>query len=379
MNVGILIPGFSANEQDWCIPVYLNLVRRLAQGNNVRVFALRYPPRRDEYPVYGARVYAIGGRYDTAGIHRWRLLMRTIQQIVRQHRARPFDILHAIWADETGFAAWLAGRLLNVPVVVSVAGGELARLPGYGLQSGSISRWLVAQSLTRANVVIAPCRYAADLIASAGLQPHRLDIVPLGVDTELFSPLPVAPNANRLVAVGSLTRVKGHDRLLQALACLPGVELDIAGEGPLLPELQALAASLNIQDRVTFRGPVVHDNLPGVYRSAALHVLTSRHEAFGMVVAEAAACGIPTVGFAFGVLNEFAEAGAGIAVETGNMDALATEIRGLLEDPDRRLTMGTRARELVETRYSLASMVNGIQGVYGKILSGRDNRASAGR
>jgi glycosyltransferase involved in cell wall biosynthesis len=367
MNVGILIPGFSANEQDWCIPVYLNLVRVLAQTNDVRVFALRYPPRRDEYSVYGARVFAIGGRYDTAGVDRWRLLMRTIRQIMRQHRARPFDVLHAIWADETGFAAWVAGRLVGVPVVVSVAGGELARLPGYGLQSGRISRWLVKQALTRPDIVIAPCQYAADLIAGAELHPRRLEIVPLGVDTALFSPSSAQCDADRLLAVGSLTQVKGHDRLLQALACLPGIGLVIAGEGQLLADLRALADSLGVLDRVTFRGPITHDALPGLYRSAALHVLTSRHEAFGMVVTEAAACGVPTVGFAYGVLNDFAAAGAGIAVEPGNIGMLASKIRVLLEDPGQRAVMGLRARELAETRYSVESMVKGIQNVYAKI------------
>src|SRR5258708_5549809 len=350
------------------MPVYLTRVRVLAQTDNVCVCALRYPPRRDEYSVYGARVFAIGGRYDTAGVDRWRLLLRTIRQIIRQHRARPFDVLHAIWADETGFAAWVAGRLLRVPVVVSVAGGELARLPGYGLQSGRISRWLVDRALTRPDIVIAPCQYAADLIAGVELHPRRLEIVPLGVDTALFSPSPAQGIANRLVAVGSLTRVKGHDRLLQALACLPGINLDIAGEGPLLPELQALADALGVLDRVKFRGPIAHDALPDLYRSAALNVLTSRHEACGMVVAEAAACGIPTVGFAFGVLNEYADAGAGIAVEPGNIDVLASKIRELLDDPGRRAAMGLRARGLAETRYSLESMVKGIQDVYAKII-----------
>ncbi len=84
-----------------------------------------------------------------------------------------------------------------------------------------------------------------------------------------------------------------------------------------------------------------------------------------MVVAEAAACGVPTVGFAYGVLNEFA--GGGIAVEPGNIDVLASNIRELVDDPERRAAMGLRARELAEMRYSVESMVKGIQDVYAKI------------
>src|SRR5689334_7691880 len=139
MKIGILIPGFSDGEQDWCIPVYLNLVRKLAQTDSVRVFALRYPPRRDRYAVYGAQVYTMGGHASMAGVQRWILLTRTVAAIVRQYRDQPFDVLHAIWGDETGFAACIAGKLIGLPVVVSVAGGELVGLPGYGLQSGRIS------------------------------------------------------------------------------------------------------------------------------------------------------------------------------------------------------------------------------------------------
>src|SRR5512143_3053420 len=95
MKIGILIPGFSDGEQDWCIPVYLNLVRKLAQTDSVRVFALRYPPRRDHYTVYGAQVYTIGGHASMAGVQRWILLTRTVAAIVRQHRHQPFDVLHA--------------------------------------------------------------------------------------------------------------------------------------------------------------------------------------------------------------------------------------------------------------------------------------------
>ena len=368
MNIGILIPGFSDGEADWCIPVYLNLVRCLAQDhqNTVRVFALRYPPRRDNYSVYGAKVYAIGGHSSTAGFRRWLLLARTVNTIIRQHRDQPFDVLHAIWADETGFAAWIAGRLLNIPVVVSIAGGELVALPGYGLQAGRVSRWLVGQALRRADCVTGPCRYAADLAQNI----RQAEIVPLGVDTTMFTPkIPITER--RILAVGSLTNIKGQDRLLKAVCTLPDVFLEIAGEGPLLSELQRMAQTMGIAGRVKFHGAVAHDALPKLYQSAALHVLTSHHEAFGMVVIEAAACGIPTVGFPFGVLNDFHDAAAGITVPNGDIEALSDSIHALLDDSERRSAMGKRAREFVERNYTLSSMTDAMSRVYSLSLTNR--------
>lgn len=370
MNVGLLIPGFSDGEQDWCIPVYLNLVRMLARKNAVRVFTLRYPPRRDRYAVFGAQVFSMGGHWSTWGVRRWNLLMRTVAAIVRQHRRQPFHVLHAIWADETGFAACIAGKLIGVPVLVSVAGGELVALPGYGLQAGRVSRWLVAQALIRADGVTAPCQYAADLIRQAGLSPHRLVIVPLGVDTQLFHPSDSVQAPNRLLAVGSLTTVKRHDHLLDVLARLPGVALDIVGDGPQLSALQARARSHGIADRVTFHGAVSHDALPHVYQQATLHILTSWHEAFGMVVIEAAACGIPSVGYALGVLPEL----PGVAVVPGDKDALAVAIRDLFADSNKRITMGESARRLVEAHYSLDTMMKGMEDTYAQLA---DNGVSS--
>src|SRR5437763_3909471 len=61
MRIGIILPGFSANADDWCIPALRNLVQRLALTDDVRVLALRYPGSSARYTVFGADVIALGG------------------------------------------------------------------------------------------------------------------------------------------------------------------------------------------------------------------------------------------------------------------------------------------------------------------------------
>src|SRR3712207_683551 len=104
MNLGILLPGFSSDESDWAIPVQLNLVREMAKTDHVRVLALRYPHRRDSYTVFGARVHSIGVG-QVRGFRRLLLWWEALRTLRKLHTEKPFDVLHAMWGDETGLIA----------------------------------------------------------------------------------------------------------------------------------------------------------------------------------------------------------------------------------------------------------------------------------
>jgi glycosyltransferase involved in cell wall biosynthesis len=364
MNIGILLPGFSSDENDWAIPVQLNLVRELAKTDDVRVLTLRYPHRRDTYSIFGATVYALGVG-QVRGLRRLALWMDALVTLRRLHREKPFDVLHAMWADETGLIAAWAGRWLNIPVVVSIAGGELARLDdiGYGLQRGVFSRWIVGQALQGADRVIPACTYARNLIRSAGytVPTDKIRTITLGVDTDVFrlsvgarhvvsAPLPIIQN--RLIHVASLVGVKDQATLLRALARLDNeVTLDILGVGPGRAALESLAQQLGIRDRVNFVGAVRHLDLPGRYQSAALNILSSRHEGLGMVTLEAAACGVPTISTNVGLLPDVLE--MGICVPVGDYAALAEAIRVLLSDDSRREALAKSAYTTVHERFTI--------------------------
>src|SRR5579859_7548160 len=141
MRVGLVVPGFSADAQDWCIPALRHLARALAVQDDVRVIAIRYPYRAARYRIEGSDVIAAGGaeRRGAAALGVWR---RTLEILRAEHRRRPFDVLHAFWATESGLLTAVAGKLLSVPTVVSLAGGELVALPdiGYGDQRSAWER-----------------------------------------------------------------------------------------------------------------------------------------------------------------------------------------------------------------------------------------------
>jgi glycosyltransferase involved in cell wall biosynthesis len=378
MRVGLVVPGFSADANDWCIPALRDLVRQLAGVDELHVFTLRYPGRPAHYELFGARVTALGGGeargLRTAGV--WR---RTASALAAEHRAHPFDVLHAFWAGEPGFVTALLGRVLRIPTVVSLAGGELARLRdiGYGGLLRRAERIKTRLALRLARVVTAG---SATTVASAtswlGSQPSpRMRRIPLGVDLAMFAPADVRPQDGtpRLLNVASLSRVKDQATLLLAAALLRergyAFELEIAGSGPLQVELRALAGRLDLDPLVRWRGEIAHDRLPREYQRAQLFVLSSRHEAQSMVALEAAASGLPVVGTSVGVLPELAPAAARVA-PVGDAQGLADAIAGLLDDEPSRIRSGRAARTRAVAEYGLERCATRFHDLYVEVASG---------
>ncbi len=344
MHIAYLLPGFSADADDWAIPVQQRLVRELARNDRVTVLALRYPHTRQPFMLDGAQVVPLGWTAATRGPNRLRLWFDALWMVARLHRQSPLDVLHATWADETGLIAAWAGRRLGIPSVVTAVGGEATRFDalGYGLQRSALSRWVVRQALT-ADRVLAASPFLGRQLAAITARP--VEVLPLGVDAAQFTPGEGSPEANLIVSAGSLIPIKGHDVLLRALTRLPDARLEIAGDGPDRSKLEALAAPLGLAERVRFLGALRYLNMPALFRRAAIHVLPSWHEGQGMVTLEAAACGVPTVGSAVGLLAD--DPALGASVPAGDEGALAEAIGALLRDESARRAAGERARARV--------------------------------
>ncbi len=364
MKVALVVPGFSAHERDWCIPALLDYVRVLAQSAEVHVFTLRWPERASVYEVYGARVRALGGRPRLG----WRVLglwARAVRALAAEHRRGAFDVIHAFWADEPGWVAAWAGQRLSVPVVLSLAGGELARLTdiGYGLQLLPGRRRLVQWALSRASVVTAGSYYLCGLARAAGLAPE-IQWAPLGVDTDRFAPhADATPGAPTLVSVGALAPVKDHALLLRVFQHVapqvPGVQLLMAGEGPLAASLAGLASGLPVR----FLGAIDHGALPVLYAQATLLVQTSRHEAQGLAVLEAAASRVLPVGTPVGVLPEVGRA-------IGSEAELAQVIVELLRDQAACRAAAEQAYAQVVSHFALPICVDRFCGIYACVAAG---------
>lgn len=369
MNIGIVIPGFSSDEHDWAIPVQLNLAREQAKHTDYRVIALRYPHRRDRYTVFGARVFSLGFGAWARGLKRLELWRETLRLLETLHREQPFDVLHAMWADECGMIAGIFGRRHGIPVVVSVMGGELARLPeiDYGGGLTRYGRWITREALKRANRVHVVSGYVDQLLDAAGIPAEKRTKIPLGVDAARFRPSGTAYRANHLVCAASLIPVKNHMLLLKALSHLPGVTLDLIGDGTERRTLENLTNALGIGDRVRFLGAQPHPDMPPLLEQAALHILTSHHETFALSILEAAACGVPSISTAVGMLPDYPSIGR--VFEGDDPAELAELIKQLLNEPEALNALRRSARATVERELTIEHTAARLRSLYAELIN----------
>jgi len=176
-----------------------------------------------------------------------------------------------------------------------------------------------------------------------------------------------------LLFVGRLRYYKGLDTLLRALSLLPDVQLFIVGDGPMREKWERLTDVLGLQDRVTFTGEVPGEHLPGYYRAAGIFVLpaSARAEAFGTVLLEAMASGLPCITTEVGSGTSWVvqDGITGLVIPPRDTQALADAIRALLDDPRRQVAMGHAARARVEAEFTTEQMIARVQAVYERVLA----------
>jgi len=200
-----------------------------------------------------------------------------------------------------------------------------------------------------AHVVTTSAATARTVVASFAVAADRITVVPPGTDH-------VAPAGSsndgvvRLLAVGSLVPRKGYDVLIAALATLADLRwhLTIAGDRGRDPatarRIDDDIRRWDLADRVAVVGAVPPERITALYGAADLFVLASRFEGYGMVYAEAIAHGLPVIGTTAGAIPETVPQGAGVLVPPDNAPALASALRGLIENPDERSRLAAAAR-----------------------------------
>lgn len=359
MKIALVLPGGVDRSGDQrVIPVFLALIERLARVHDVHVFVLHQEPKPATWPLVGATIHNIG---------EGRPVWRAIAAIRAEHRHAPFDIIQSIFSGHCSLVAVVAAKSLGRPCLVHIAGGELVALDsiGYGGRRKWRGRLREAVTLRLANAVTAASAPIVEALRKLGIAAKR---VPLGVDTGAWmrlAPRPRGESPPMLIHVASLNRVKDQPTLLRALAILANAGVDfrmrIVGVDTLDGEIQRLARSLGLDNRVTFLGFRTQAELRPLMASSDLLVMSSLHEAGPLVLLEAAVAGVPTVGTAVGHIAEWSNVAA-LAVPVGDATAMADAIGRMLDDDALRMRLAEQAqqRALAEDADYTASAFEGM-------------------
>ena len=275
---------------------------------------------------------------------------------------------------------------LGVPLVATCHGSDVT-VNDWGLVSGgriADLRYLLQRSrlFSRANRFIAVSDFLKQRMIESGYPAQKVVRHYIGVDTKRFVPArEMSPQDERhsyVLSVARHSEVKGLDILIRAFARVadrhPALRLVQIGAGALTPQLKALVESLGLEQRVDFLGARPSRDVLRYIQGCCLLVLSSRkarngaEESFGLVLAEAAACGIPTIGTRVGGIPEAVVDGqTGILVPPDDEMALAASMDGLLGNPDLALEMGRRAREWVCDCFDLERQTARLERIYDEV------------
>lgn len=316
-------------------------------GYRIRRFA--YFPRRWEDLAEGAILENLRG-HPTRLFQVPFLLVAEAVAVRRAIREFDPDVLHVHWIIPQGLAALGVARRL--PWLVTTLGGDLYALDSRAWRAikRAVLRRAAAASVMNAEM-------AARLVA-LGMPPDRVHIMPMGADVErVRSMAGENPVPGRILFVGRLVEKKGVAVLLTALDHI-GSEvpwsLDVVGDGPLRAELEARAGRL--PNPVRFHGQqparalatLLHECEIAVFPS--LPARSGDQDGLPVAMLEAMAAGRAVVASRIAGIDEAIVDGThGVLVPPRDATALATALRSLLTDPDRRAALGERAAVRAES------------------------------
>lgn len=225
-----------------------------------------------------------------------------------------------------------------------------------------ISRWYsflrmqgrVSRRL-RSIITVSECS-KNDISKDFKIQEHKFRVVPNGINTDYFYPLPHVKRLphNLLVTNSADTPLKGLRYLLEAVASIKrkrNIKLTVIGKPKKGGTVESLVKNLGLHDCATFTGRIEYEDFARYYAEATMAVIPSLYEGFGMPAGEAMACGVPVISTTGGALPEVV-GDAGILIPPADREAMERAILLLMDDPEECERLGQLGLERVKSSFT---------------------------
>lgn len=287
--------------------------------------------------------------------------------------------LIAVHSSKAGILGRLAGHSLRIPVLLTAHGWNFT--PGVSALPAAVYRQIERSAGPLASRIITVSEFDRQLALEARIATeHRIVTVHNGMP-DIPPHLRAEPDRTpvRLMMVARYGPQKDHPTLLRALAGLQNYpwELDLIGDGPLMGQMESLAATLGIAGRVRFLGQRM--DVDQILASAQVSLLVTNWEGFPLSILEAMRAGLPVVASSVAGIGEAVRDGqTGYLVPRGDVGLVRDRVERLLTDPALRLRLGRGGRTRYEQHFTLEHFVARTLAVYQDVLSER-TVAAAGR
>ncbi len=265
--------------------------------------------------------------------------------------------IHAHTLSPAASRARACSILLGIPYTLTVHGSDLLLFPPADAQ----------QLITDAAFVITPTEYNKSRTASlAGGPKDSIRVIPSPVDTDFFRPEPKKERpagATRLITVGRLHPIKGHSRIIQAAQLLRRRKVDftltIVGGGELDLPLKRQVAELGLDDRISFTGVLLGEDLRDRLAASDVFVMASGSEGLPVSMLEAMATGLAVVVPSITGIPEVIRDGEnGLLFAPADPDDLALKLGSVISDKSLRRRLGIKARETALLRFGRDTVYN---------------------
>lgn len=295
--------------------------------------------------------------------------LNDVQALVKLHRllvdVRPdFVSLHS---SKAGILGRLVCYQQKIPFVFTVHGWSFAT-PGW---TAPLYEFLERMFATITPQIICVAETIRNQGIKLGLPPEKLVTIYNGMP-DIHPELRAQPqrgNPVRIIMVGRLEPQKNQADLLRAVAELGrnDVQVDLVGDGPLLPVLKQLVTQLNLSEYVTFWG--YRDDVANLLAQAHIFALISHWEAFPRSTLEAMRAGLPVLVSDVGGAAEAVIPGVtGYVIPPGNQTELVRVLERLITNPEHRRLLGVAGRKRYEERFTLEQLLQATLQVYERIL-----------
>jgi glycosyltransferase involved in cell wall biosynthesis len=280
--------------------------------------------------------------------------------------------VHAHFAHEATRVAMLAARLTGLPFSFTAHARDI--------YSDDVDHRLLREKTERARFAVTETEFNRAFMRSRiGIAAaSKVHVVHNGVDLERFSPGPAPEDEPLILAVGRLVEKKGFPTLIAACRLLRErgrrFRCEIVGYGELRPRLEADIRAAGLGEVVRLPGMRSQDELPAVYRRAAVFAMPAvigadgNRDSLPTVLLEALACGVPVVASRVTGIPEIVDDDEnGLLVEPGDAEALSRALERLLDDPDLRRRFGEAGRAKAQERFDIETNARELY----RLLAGR--------